>query len=169
MKKKTWITLLTFVVLVAVAVAVNWKFSLLNRLTGTDDPAPENTDTVPTAAQPKDTYFDDARYSRSQSRQEAVTILNSIINDVTVDEDTRQRALEEVADYARFTEGESMLENVIRSKGFADCIVFLSADTATVVVDCAELTPPLSAQIFDAVISQTGYESGAVKIVTYHA
>ncbi len=166
MKKKTVVAIVGMTVFVLIAIAVNWKFSLLGNLFS---PSGDNAQdpSVEAGAVTQDTYFDNARYSRSQSREEALGLLNEIINDDAVDEDTKKNAYDQVVAYAKITEGEAALENVLKAKGFAECIVFLTSDTATVVVAAESLTEPQSAQIFDAVLSQTGFESGSVKIVTY--
>ncbi len=168
MKKKTVIAIVGMTIFVLAAVAVNWKFSLLSNLfpsTGGETPNAPSVEAG--ASKEEDTYFDNARYSRSQSREEALAMLNEIINDASVDEDTRKNAYAEVVAYAKITEGEASLESVLKAKGFEECIVFLTSDTATVVVAAESLNGQQSAQIFDAVLSQTGFESGSVKIVTY--
>lgn len=167
MKKKTVIAIVGMSVFVLIAVAVNWKFSLLGNLFSPSDGDSVQDPSVEAGAVTQDTYFDNARYSRSQSREEALGLLNEIINDDAVDEDTKKNAYDQVVAYAKITEGEAALENVLKAKGFTECIVFLTSDTATVVVAAESLTEPQSAQIFDAVLSQTGFESGSVKIVTY--
>lgn len=168
MKKKNIVAIVGMSIFVVSAVALNWKFSLLNRLfSGSESEPPTAPSVEAGASADDDTYFDNARYSRTQSREEALSILNSIINDESVDEQTRENAYQEVVAYAKITEGETSLENVLKAKGFEECIVFLTSDTATVVVSGESLTSQQSAQIFDAVLAQTGFESGSVKIVTY--
>ena len=167
MKKKTVIAIVGMTILVLVAVALNWRFSLLGNLFSQPEDVPTDPSLEAGATANEDTYFDNARYTRTQSREEAISLLNSIINDDSVDEATRQNAYKEVVAYAKITEGEASLENVLKAKGFDECIVFLTSDTATVVVSAASITDQQSAQIFDAVLAQTGFESGSVKIVTY--
>lgn len=167
MKKKTVVAIVTMTIFVLVAVAVNWKFSLLSNLFPSEDGAASSAPSVEAGTTTEDSYFDNARYSRTQSRQEALALLNEIVNDESVDEETRKNAYAEVVSYAKITEGEASLESVLKAKGFEECIVFLTSDTATVVVAAEALDGPQSAQIFDAVLSQTGFEAGSVKIVTY--
>lgn len=168
MKKRAVLVVGMMFVLVCV-VALNWKYSFFNNLFA-KDPTGENppaTEVGGSVSEPEDNYFENARYTRNQSRQEALSLLNSIINDDSVDEDVRRNAYKEVVAYAKITEGEASLESVLKAKGFDECIVFLTVDTATVVVAAQTLSPQQSAQIFDAVLAQTGFESGSVKIVTY--
>ncbi len=167
MKKKAIVAIVGMTILVLVAIAVNWKYSLLGNLFSSDPSSSESPSVEAGATTENDTYFDNARYSRTQSREEALAMLNEIVNDESVDEDTRKNAYAEVVAYAKITEGEAALESVLKAKGFEECIVFLTSDTATVVVAAETLTDQQSAQIFDAVLSQTGFESGSVKIVTY--
>ena len=168
MSKKKIIVIVSLSILLVATIALNWKFSFLNGLFSVPVSGEPSDPSIEAGASPEeDTYFDNARYSRSQSREEALSLLQSIINDETVDEQTRKNAYAEVVAYAKITEGEASLENVLKAKGFEECIVFLTADTATIVVSGETITEQQSAQIFDAVLSQTGFESGSVKIVTY--
>lgn len=165
MKKKKWIGILLASTVVLVAVAANWPFSFLNGLRegGSDSKPVISTD----ALQKTDTYFDDARYARLQSREEAVALLNSVIEDDSVTDEIRANAYEEVMAYAKIAEGETSLEGVLKAKGFADCIVYLTKESATVVVSADTLDEHQTVQIFDAVLGQTGFKPEAVKIVTY--
>lgn len=166
MKKKKWIGLVVMSAVVLVAVAANWPFSFLNGLYGGEEPSDPVLSTD--AVQKNDTYFDDARYARLQSREEAIALLNSVIEDDSVTEEIRANAYEEVVAYAKITEGETALEGVLKAKGFEECIVYLTKESATVVVSAETLTDQQTVQIFDAVLGQTGMKPNAVKIVTYY-
>ena len=166
MKKKKTVGIVVMSVLVLVAVAVNWKFSLLNNLFSSSEDPPE--DSLPAGGTvTEDSYFDTARYTRAKSREESLALLNSVVNDETVEDSVRKNAYEEIVAYAKITEGEASLESILKAKGFEDCIVYLTSDTATVVVSVEELTEQQSAQILDAVLAGTGFGGGSVKIVTY--
>ena len=165
MKKKKWIGILLMSTVVLVAVAANWPFSFLN---GLQDGEEASNPVISTdAVQQSDTYFDDARYARLQSREEAISLLNSVIEDDSVTEEIRTNAYEEVMAYAKITEDETSLEGVLKAKGFEDCIVYLTKESATVVVSADALSEQQTVQIFDAVLGQTGFKPDAVKIVTY--
>ena len=166
MKKKKWIGVAVFSTLVLVVVAMNWSSSFLNNLGSEANPVPDPS--VPAGAtKENDTYFDDARYARLQSREEAIALLNSVIEDESVSETIRSNAYEEVVAYAKMIEGETALEGVLKAKGFSDCIVYLTKESATVVVASSTLNEQQTVQIFDAVLSQTGFGRGSIKIVTY--
>jgi len=166
MKKKKLLGAILLSVAVLAVIAVNWRFSLLNNLDSGEGNPPEES--LPVTGTPaEDTYFEDARYARTQSRQEAVDLLNSVINDEGADDQVRENAYAEIVAYAKITEGEASLESVLKAKGFEDCIVYLTKDSATVVVATDSLSPQQSVQILDAVVSQTGFSASAVKTVTY--
>ena len=108
MKKKTVAAIVGITIFVFVAVAVNWKFSLLGNLFSPSADAGAQDPSVEAGAVTQDTYFDNARYSRSQSREEALGLLNEIINDDAVDEDTRKNAYDQVVAYAKITDYRSL-------------------------------------------------------------
>ncbi|MBQ1271940.1 MAG: SpoIIIAH-like family protein, partial [Clostridia bacterium] len=93
--------------------------------------------------------------------------LAAMLGEADLDSTQKAELALEAAALAKSIETEGKIENLLKAKGFEECIVFLTSDTATVVVGTESLTDQQSAQIFDAVLAQTGFESGSVKIVTY--
>ena len=85
MKKKSMITIAVLSVFVMIAIAVNWNGSFFQSLIAPSDPDEGKDPSVEAGATPEeDTYFDNARYTRTQSRDEALALLHSIVNDDSV-------------------------------------------------------------------------------------
>ena len=62
---------------------------------------------------------------------------------------------------------ESQIESLVTAKGYADCVVFMGAESVSVVVAPPEggLTATDAARIKDIVISETDYTAEQIKIM----
>lgn len=110
-----------------------------------------------------ESYFEAARYSRDRVRAETVSALKEIIADEKTDEETKKSAESDVAFYAKASEAENGIENLVKAKGFSECAAFVGKDNVNVVVEDT-LTAEDAAKITDIAVRQTGFTSDAVKI-----
>lgn len=147
-------------VAVIVAVGIGWRISS----TGKSEPETVGTDkTVKTSAD--DDYFDNARYTRQQSRDETIGVLKSIVNNEKADEQSRLEAADSINGYAVRSEQEKAIESQIIAKGFEDCVIFVGEDNACIVVKTDGLTSEQAAQILDIIVSATHLNSNVIKII----
>ncbi|MCL6581701.1 MAG: SpoIIIAH-like family protein [Firmicutes bacterium] len=114
--------------------------------------------------QPGGDPFAEHRLEREQARAEQLELLRELLRQENLDEATRRRALDM---WLSITDGitkEVDIENLIRAKGYADAVVVLGRDRATVIVRAESLTPEDVVRIADAVVRVTGldYEDVAV-------
>jgi stage III sporulation protein AH len=98
------------------------------------------------------------------SRDTAAEQLSAIIGggDIT-DEETTVYTMAAV-DLSALGEKESMIESLIKAQGFADCVVYLSSDTANIVVKSSGLLPAEAAQIKDILLSEVTVPSENIRI-----
>ena len=61
-------------------------------------------------------------------------------------------------------EKESTIENLVKAKGYEDCIVFLDETGASVVVKTGNLDSASVAQIKDIVVARTGLKASEITI-----
>ncbi len=158
------------VVLVCAAVIVNGKYAekvesgkvlgqskLVSNNESVEDEKKEETEKT------ESDYFASARLSRQQSRDSAIALLQE---QSSKDGDTSaaMASIETIADY---TVSEAKIENMITAKGYADCVVFLSDDSASVVVAAKEdgLQSEDVAKITDIVKQETGLSASGIKIL----
>lgn len=109
-------------------------------------------------------YFDKARLTRQQSRDEAVELLEEVAYSEASDENTIQMALQQITTLAQYTEQEGRMENLIRAKGFQDCVVSIGEEGVNVTVSGEGLDDQMVAQIQDIVISETGVSGDQIRI-----
>ncbi len=114
-----------------------------------------------------DTYFADARLSRQQARDSALSLLRDAAASEDADQsviDSANLSIQAMADY---TMKESQIENLVTAKGYADCVAFISENSVSVVVAPPEggLTAADVAKVTDIALSETGFSASQVKII----
>ena len=113
-------------------------------------------------------FFEEARLSRSKSRDEALEALNEALKDTSVSEAEKKELTNKLSTQVNNITLETKLETLIKSKGFADCVVNLEGERAnvTVMTESDALTAEEVAQIRDALMSQcTGLQAQNITIV----
>ena len=112
-------------------------------------------------------YFDAARLSRQEARDEALSILQSTVDDPNADAETIAAASESITAMASATTTESEIENLVAAKGYADCVAYIGDNSVSVVVSAPEggLQAADVAKITDIVMGQTGFAADQVKII----
>ena len=112
-------------------------------------------------------YFDTARLSRQQSRDNALSLLREASAQDNVEQgalDDANRAIQTLAGYTML---EGQIENLVIAKGYADCVAFMGENSISVVVSAAEdgLQTEDVAKITDIVLSETQYQADQIKIM----
>lgn len=112
-------------------------------------------------------YFDTARLSRQQSRDNALSLLREAAEQEGAEQaaiDEANAAIQTMADYTML---ESQIENLVIAKGYADCVAFMGENSISVVVSAAEdgLQTEDVAKITDIVLSETDYTADQIKIM----
>lgn len=101
-------------------------------------------------------FFEEARLSRSKARDEALEALNEALKDTSVSEAEKKALTDKLSTQVNNITLETKLETLIKSKGFADCVVNLEGERAnvTVMTENDALTAEEVARIRDALMSQ---------------
>lgn len=120
--------------------------------------------TSQTASQAGSDYFVNARLNRETSRDKALEVINETLKDAKLTTEDKNNAMAQLTSIAKFIELESKLENLVKAKGFSDCLVVLEGTNADVVVKSAGLKANESMQIKDIIINTAKIEPGNIKI-----
>ena len=104
-------------------------------------------------------YFAEARLSRQQARDEAVSILNETIEKSETDS--------QIQVMAQSAEEEARIESIIIAKGYEDCVVFVNDTGVNVIVAKPEggLTDSDVAKITEIVTEESGMDPSQVTII----
>ena len=123
------------------------------------------------AAQPVSEYFSQARLSRQQARDEAVSILTRTAESAASTEEARTAASTGIQVMADNAVVESRIENLVIAKGYEDCVTFVNDNGVNVIVSKMEngLTDTDVAKIRDIVISEASVTADVIKIMENEA
>lgn len=113
-----------------------------------------------------DSYFSSVEVSRQRARDEALEVLNAVVENDQASAEVKAEALAEIQTIAKEMSQESNIESILMSKGFAQCIAVINGDTANIVVQSeGQLQTSQLAQINAVVYEQAGIEPINITIV----
>ncbi|MBQ4052223.1 MAG: SpoIIIAH-like family protein [Clostridia bacterium] len=175
---KRQIVFLSMALVVCIAVYLNWRFLDTVEVTPNDSVAVDGTQQededgktlgqaqlVETVAKDVDAYFTECRLNKQQNRDAALELLKSVAESDESAAETKEKASNDMIDMANATDTEGTIESLVKAKGFADCMVYISEGTVNVVVATEGLTNEQAAQINEIVIAESGKEASQIKIV----
>ena len=112
-------------------------------------------------------YFSQARLSRQQARDEAVSILTKTAESETATQEARTAASTAIKVMADNAVVESRIENLVIAKGYVDCVAFVNENGVNVIVAKTEngLAETDVAKIRDIVLSEAKVTADLIKII----
>ena len=99
-------------------------------------------------------YFAASQIERQRARDEAIEVLQSVVDDATALASAKEQALADIAAIAANIETEANIESLIKAKGFEECVAVISGDKANIVVKSEGLRPNQLSQILEIVYLQ---------------
>ncbi len=111
------------------------------------------------------TYFSATQVSRQRARDEALEVLQAVVDNADATEEMKAEALASIAAIAEEIQLEANIESLIMAKGFEQCVAVLNGDTASIVVSADELQVAQVAQISAIVYEQAGIAPAGVTII----
>lgn len=109
-------------------------------------------------------YFAQARLDKQTSRDHAVQTLQSIIGGGDLSNEERVTNAIDAVSLSRLIQSENVIESLILSQGFPDCVVYLDNATAKVVVESDGLTAAQAAAIKDIILSEAEIPAEGIRI-----
>lgn len=171
------------VLLIGVAVVANWmifrdkdgghdydgKDGMVGILDNTKNPTSGEKNTEADTSAPDastDSYFSSVQVSRKRARDEALDVLQAVLDNANATEAVKAEAASEIAQISLEMQRESNIESILVSKGFEKCVAVISGETANIVVKCeGTLTPAQLAQINAVVYEQASIKPVNISIV----
>ena len=101
-------------------------------------------------------FFEQARLSRSKARDEALDAIKKTLKSSELTDEEKKQITSELEQQVSSITTETTVENLIKAKGFAYCVVSLTRDRAdvTVMTENDALTAEEVTRIRDAVLNQ---------------
>ncbi len=107
----------------------------------------------------------DARMTRQTARDEAVELLEDILEDVQADTEVKEAAISEASVIAQNILKETNVESLIQAKGFTECVAFINGDSCTVVVDGDMENEQNALIVREIAVTETGLAAEKIKII----
>lgn len=188
-KAKRRLAIALSAVLIGGAVYLNWLFFFGNNTDGTYDEASAtdggasdilgaaveaNADdtsaeasgvSADASADSTSGYFAVTTINRQRARDEAIEVLQNIVDDVNALDQDKTEALTSMREIAANIEDEANIETLVEAKGFADCVAVITNGDCTVVVETSGLLPNEIAQIQEIVYQQASILPANLNIV----
>ena len=164
---KRHLILAGLVVVLGVAVYLNWEFSNsdLGLETGDDKVYGETQETGVEITETSDEYFVQARLNRQKNRDEALDSVQTMLQDPTLTEAQKTEITAKATEIAEYSKCENDIEELVKAKGYKECVAFIDGETASVVVSTKGLSDSQAAQIFEIVENKTKINSENINIV----
>ncbi len=146
-------------VIIAVAGYLNIRYS--NTEPTVDTPP---TDSVQETVETEN-FFASAVIDRERARGEALEVLVGITEDESASETAKTNAFTQMERIANETSWEIDIENLVKAKGFEECVAIINEDTANIVVQSEGLSAGEIAQIKEIVYLESSIQPKDIKII----
>ena len=168
--------------MIGLAVYVNWIFFAgdnkddsfnydqsagMNTNYGTTLGTGSNTGNQNSTSADANSYFSSVQVSRQKARDEALEVLNSVVDNDNATDQVKAEAVAEIRQIASEMENEAKIESLIKTKGYAQCVAVISGENVSIVLQHeGELSAAALAQINAIVYEQTGISPAGISIIT---
>lgn len=109
-------------------------------------------------------YFAQARLDKQTSRDHAVQTLQSIIGGGDLSNDEMVTNAIDAVSLSNQMKSESVIESLILSQGFSDCVVYLDEGTAKVIVESEGLNAAQAAAIKEIILTESNVPAEGIRI-----
>lgn len=192
-KSKRQLTILTLILALGVAVYLNWEyaktdspFALPTQTQAEDDALlanaqAENTPVmealpdknygeaqlVSVSEDSSDQYFETARLTRTKTRDEALDKLQQSLKATGLTEEEKVQLKDTLSSTISNISLESDIENLVKAKGFADCVVFVDGEKVDLAVKTGAegLSKNEVAQLRDIILGKVQTSAQNISIV----
>lgn len=110
--------------------------------------------TVTASSIVSENYFTTAKFTRTQARDEAVETIATVLMDENLTDEDKQQVSAKAIALTDIIEMESRIENLIKAKGFDECVVYITENSASVVVKTDGLDQDSATQIKNIIVSE---------------
>ena len=177
---KKQLVLASMVLALGAAVYLNWQFAGVNKLPVEDASSTVSelgaaqlvnnayletvSDDLKQPASSGASTFSEARLNRQNSRDEAMDMLDEVLESVDADSEAKKEAVEQASAIAQNILKETNVENLLQAKGYQETVAYLSDEKCSVVV-AGELKAEDTLIIQEVVMDQTGLSADKITII----
>ena len=177
-KTKRNIAIIVVLLFVCAAIYFNWSYNTQWGKADAEMAAAEDAataavkaeeDAAAASASASDDYFAMARLTRQQSRDEALSLLQSASTAEGASQATIDSAMSAISAMASDSMTETQIENLLLAKDFSECVVYITDEGITVAVPAHGLSTAQVATITDTIVKETDYTAPQIKVIEVKA
>lgn len=166
---KKQIILAALVLCLSLAVYLNWIYSgdsLQMPVTSTVEGDKSYGDSqYVNGEEDSEAFFAEAKMSRQKTRDEAVQTLKSLIESDAITPEQRTELALQTSAMAETIEKEGKIENLIKAKGFTECMVYYDNERVDVIVKTNGLLTNEVAQMKDIIVKEVTVPDENIAII----
>ena len=170
--KKFWkldknkVMIASAVLLIGAAVYLNYIFFLdESQSVNLSAPQQQNTEAINNTEEMDLNYFAQAVIDRQKARDEALEVLQIVVDNEDALAESKDTALQQMSQIADDMQKESNIESLIVSKGFDECVAVINEGKCNVIVKSEGLLANQISQIKEIVYEQAAITPINVKII----
>lgn len=127
----------------------------------------ENEEVVNTEPiQEKDDYFETSKLERDKMYSQTLETYKEMLNNSNVSEEQKAIVTQEITDLSKEKNAVMISENLITTKGFSNCVIFVNTDSVSIVVEKQELKTEEIAQIQNIISRELNVKMEQIHIMT---
>lgn len=114
----------------------------------------------------EDGYFQESKLSRDTMYSQSLETYQGILNNSNVSEEQKAIVTQEITELNKEKNAIMICENLISTKGFSNCVIFVNVDSISVIVESDELKTDEIAQIQNIISREMGAKVENIHIMT---
>lgn len=123
-------------------------------------------ESVETSVKDEDGYFQESKLSRDTMYSQTLETYQNILNNTNVSEEQKAIVTQEITELNKEKNAIMICENLISTKGFKNCVIFVNVESISVIVESQELKPDEIAQIQNIISREMSAEVENIHIMT---
>ena len=114
----------------------------------------------------EDEYFQESKLSRDTMYSQTLETYQNILNNTNVSEEQKAIVTQEITELNKEKNAIIICENLISTKGFKNCVIFVNVESISVILEAQELKPDEIAQIQNIISREMGAKVENIHIMT---
>ena len=107
----------------------------------------DEEENIETSASQEDEYFQESKLSRDTMYSQTLETYQGILNNSNVSEEQKAIVTQEITELNKEKNAIMICENLISTKGFKNCVIFVNIESISVIIEADELQTDEIAQI----------------------
>ena len=123
-------------------------------------------ESVETSVKEEDGYFQESKLSRDTMYSQTLETYQNILNNTNVSEEQKAIVTQEITELNKEKNAIMICENLISTKGFKNCVIFVNVESISVILEAQELKTDEIAQIQNIISREMSAEVENIHIMT---